>query len=124
MLLKRLSSLQKKTRSVKRLLISATVLTRWYSSVKSFSTKTATNSTRQTKLQEALKGDDIEAIKAKQEELQTKFYEISEKLYKAAGGAQGFDPNNMGGAGFDPSNMGGAGAQGDNYTEAPFTDVD
>ncbi len=75
-------------------------------------------------LKEALKGDDIEAIKAKQEELQTKFYEISEKLYKAAGGAQGFDPNNMGGAGFDPSNMGGAGAQGDNYTEAPFTDVD
>jgi len=75
-------------------------------------------------LKEALKGDDIEAIKAKQEELQTKFYEISEKLYKAAGGAQGFDPNNMGGAGFDPSNMGGADAQGDNYTEAPFTDVD
>ncbi len=72
-------------------------------------------------LKEALKGDDIEAIKAKQEELQTKFYEISEKLYKAAGGAQGFDPSNMGGAGFD---QGAAGAQGDNYTEAPFTDVD
>ena len=72
-------------------------------------------------LKEALKGEDIELIKSKQEALQAKFYEISEKLYKAAGGAQGFDPNNMG-AGFDPN---AAGAQGgDNYTEAPFTDVD
>ena len=67
-------------------------------------------------LKEALKGDNIDDIKAKQEALQNKFYEISEKLYKAAGGAQGFDPN-MGGAGFDPN----AGAQGD---EAPFADVD
>ena len=67
-------------------------------------------------LKEALKGDNIDDIKAKQEALQNKFYEISEKLYKAAGGAQGFDPN-MGGAGFDPN----AGAQGD---DAPFADVD
>ena len=71
-------------------------------------------------LKEALKGTDIEAIKAKQEDLQKKFYEISEKLYKAAGGAQGFDPNAA--AGFD-ANAAGAGA-GDGYTEAPFTDVD
>ena len=71
-------------------------------------------------LKEALKGEDIELIKAKQEALTAKFYEISEKLYKAAGGAQGFDPN-MAGAGFDPN---AASAQGDNYTEAPFTDVD
>ena len=71
-------------------------------------------------LKEALKGEDIELIKAKQGALTAKFYEISEKLYKAAGGAQGFDPN-MAGAGFDPN---AAGAQGDNYTEAPFTDVD
>ncbi len=69
-------------------------------------------------LKEALKGTDVEAIKAKQEDLQKKFYEISEKLYKAAGGAQGFDPNAA--AGFDAN----AGAQGDNYTEADFTDVD
>ncbi len=72
-------------------------------------------------LKEALKGEDIELIKSKQEALQAKFYEISEKLYKAAGGAQGFDPNNMG-AGFDPNAAGTQG--GDNYTEAPFTDVD
>ena len=72
-------------------------------------------------LKNALKGEDIELIKSKQEELQKKFYEISEKLYKAAGGAQGgFDPN--AGAGFDP-NAGAQGAQGDGYTEAPFTDV-
>ena len=71
-------------------------------------------------LKEALKGEDIELIKSKQEALTAKFYEISEKLYKAAGGAQGFDPN-MAGAGFDPN---AAGAQGENYTEAPFTDVD
>ena len=71
-------------------------------------------------LKEALKGDDIELIKTKQEALQAKFYEISEKLYQAAGGPQGFDPN-AAGAGFDPN---AAGAQGDGYTEAPFTDVD
>ena len=72
-------------------------------------------------LKEALKGTDIEAIKTKQEALQTKFYEISEKLYQAAGGAQGFDPNNMAGGaqGFDPNAQGG-----DGYQEAPFTDVD
>ncbi|MBO5461872.1 MAG: molecular chaperone DnaK [Clostridia bacterium] len=73
-------------------------------------------------LKEALKGDNIDNIKSKQEALQAKFYEISEKLYKAAGGAQGFDPNAAAGAGFDPNAA--AGAQGDNYTEAPFTDVD
>ena len=69
-------------------------------------------------LKEALKGDNIEAIKEKQEALTKKFYEISEKLYQAAGGAQGFDPS---AAGFDPNAA--AGAQ-DGYTEAPFTDVE
>ncbi|WP_419509493.1 molecular chaperone DnaK, partial [Candidatus Allofournierella excrementavium] len=53
-------------------------------------------------LKEALKGSDIEAIKAKQEDLQKAFYAISEKVYKdaaAAGqaaGAQGAGPD-MGG---------------------------
>ena len=73
-------------------------------------------------LKEALKGTDIEAIKAKQEDLQKKFYEISEKLYKAAGGAQGFDPNAA--AGFDANAAGAGAGAGDGYTEAPFTDVD
>ena len=40
-------------------------------------------------LREALKGTDLEAIKAKQEALQQKFYTISEKLYKDAAAAQG-----------------------------------
>ncbi len=43
-------------------------------------------------LKEALKGEDMDAIKAKQEELTKKFYEVSEKVYKAAApqdGAQG-----------------------------------
>ena len=35
-------------------------------------------------LREALKGDDSEAIKAKQEELQKAVYAISEKVYKEA----------------------------------------
>ena len=55
-------------------------------------------------LKEALKGEDIEAIKAKQEELQKELFAVSEKVYKAAnpqgtenaqpqGGAQNGDPN-------------------------------
>ncbi len=44
-------------------------------------------------LKEALKGEDIEAIKSKQEELTKAFYAVSEKVYKAsapqAGGAAG-----------------------------------
>ena len=68
-------------------------------------------------LKEALKGEDIDLIKSKQEELQTKFYEISEKLYKAQGGAQGFDPN--------AASQGGAqgGTDENGYYEAPYTDV-
>jgi molecular chaperone DnaK len=47
-------------------------------------------------LKEALKGTDIEAIKSAQETLQQKFYEVSQKMYQAAGpqpDAQGYDPN-------------------------------
>ena len=71
-------------------------------------------------LKEALKGEDINLIKSKQEALQAKFYEISEKLYKAAGGAQGFDPNAA--QGFDPHAAQG-GTDENGYYEAPFTDV-
>ena len=39
-------------------------------------------------LKEALKGEDIEAIKAKQEELTKSFYAVSEKIYQAAAAAQ------------------------------------
>ena len=71
-------------------------------------------------LKEALKGEDINLIKSKQEALQAKFYEISEKLYKAAGGAQGFDPSQA--QGFDP-NAAQGGTDENGYYEAPFTDV-
>ena len=71
-------------------------------------------------LKESLKGEDINLIKSKQEALQAKFYEISEKLYKAAGGAQGFDPNAA--QGFDP-NAAQGGTDENGYYEVPFTDV-
>ena len=64
-------------------------------------------------LKEALKGEDINLIKSRQEELTAKFYEISEKVYKAAAeqaqaqqGADGAQPGNDAG-----------------YTEASYTDV-
>ena len=69
-------------------------------------------------LKEALKGADINLIKSKQDELQAKFYEISEKIYKQANpqgapGAEGFDPNQA--QGYDAGN---------DYTEANYTDVE
>ncbi len=64
-------------------------------------------------LKEALKGEDINLIKSRQEELQAKFYEVSEKLYKAAQEAaqaqQAAD---------------GAAPGGDGYTEANYTDAE
>ena len=39
-------------------------------------------------LKEALKGSDIDTIKAKQEELQKAFYAVSEKMYQQAAQAQ------------------------------------
>ncbi len=65
-------------------------------------------------LKEALKGEDIEAIKTKKEELEKKFYAISEKIYKAAAEAQQA-------AGAD-ANANGANA--DNVYEADFKDAD
>ena len=72
-------------------------------------------------LKQALTGTDTAAIKAATEELTQVFYKVSEKLYQAAGGAQG--------AGFDPSQAGGvnpgAGAQGgQDYYDADYTVVD
>ena len=49
-------------------------------------------------LKEALKGTDIEAIKAKQEAVQKAFYAISEELYKNAQAAQGAQPGADAGA--------------------------
>ena len=77
-------------------------------------------------LKEALKGTNIDDIKAKQEELQKAFYAISEKMYQQAAAqqqaAQGqAGPNNMGGnpGGQNNNNNGGD----DGYVDADFTEV-
>ena len=69
-------------------------------------------------LKEALKGEDIEAIKAKQEELQKEIYAVSEKVYKAAADAQAA----AGGAQQAPNAD--AGNSDPNVYEADYTDVD
>ena len=70
-------------------------------------------------LKEALKGEDTELIKSKQEELTQAFYKISEELYKQAQAAQGgANP----GAGYDPN--AGAAPNSDGYYDADFKDVE
>ena len=76
-------------------------------------------------LKEALKGTDIDAIKAKEEELQKSFYAVSEKIYKAqaeaaqAAGAAGA-PGADAGAGSAPGSDG----NGDGYVDAEYKDAD
>ena len=72
-------------------------------------------------LKSALTGTDTAAIKTATEELTQAFYKISEKLYQAAGGAQGagFDPSQ---AGCDPNCGGDCGYQ--DYYDADYTVVD
>ncbi len=65
-------------------------------------------------LKEALKGEDVDAIKAKQEDLQKEIYAVSEKIYKAA--------NPQGEAGAQGAAEGGNADP--NVYEADFTDVD
>ena len=65
-------------------------------------------------LKEALQGEDIDAIKARQEELQKEIYAVSEKVYKAAAEAQQA-AGNQADANAQPD---------DNVYEADFTDVD
>lgn len=68
-------------------------------------------------LKEALKGEDIDAIKSKQEELTQQFYKISEELYKQAQAqAQA--------QGGQESGADGAAPGGDGYYDADFKDVD
>ena len=81
-------------------------------------------------VKEALKGTDIEAIKNASKELEESFQKVATTVYQqaaaaqqATGGAQGFDPNNMGGM----NGMNNGGAQGgsnggDDVVDAEFTD--
>ena len=66
-------------------------------------------------LKEALKGEDINLIKSRQDELQAKFYEISEQLYKQA--SQAAADAGADGEQAPPADDAGG------YTEADFTDV-
>ena len=68
-------------------------------------------------LKEALKGSDVEAIRAKQEELQKAFYAISEKVYKEAAQAQ---QAAQGGAQETPNNGGAQTDGGDNVVDADY----
>ncbi len=74
--------------------------------------------TKLNALKEALKGDNLDAIKSAQDDLQNKFYEVSQKLYQAAQAAQGA----QGAPGADPNAQAGANDAG--YTDADFTEVD
>ncbi len=68
-------------------------------------------------LKEALKGTDVEAIKAKQEDLQKKFYDVSAKVYQAAQAAQQQgQPNGAQQEGAQPNN--------DNVVDADYREVD
>ncbi len=66
-------------------------------------------------LKEAVKGEDIDLIKAKQEELQKELYAVSEKLYKAAAAEQQAQQQ---------AQQNGQQANADNVYDADFTDVD
>ncbi|MCC8016619.1 MAG: molecular chaperone DnaK [Clostridiales bacterium] len=74
--------------------------------------------TKNEALKEALKGDNSDAIKSAQDDLQNKFYEVSQKLYQAAQQAQ----NAQGAPGADPNAQQGGSDQG--YTDAEFNEVD
>ena len=73
-------------------------------------------------LKEALKGDNEDAIKSAQEDLQNKFYEVSQKLYEAAQQAQGGAQAGPHGAGYNPNAQAQGGGQ--EYTDADYTEVD
>ena len=77
-------------------------------------------------LKEALKGTNIDEIKAKHKELEETFQKIATNVYQQAAQAQ----QAAGGQGFDPNNMGGGAAQnggannGDDVIDAEFTDAE
>ena len=76
------------------------------------------------KVKEALKGNDIAAIKAATESLTQAFYKVSEKLYAQAAPQDGQQPGGpgAGGAGFGGQQPGGNG--GDDVVDADYTVVD
>ncbi len=72
-------------------------------------------------LKEALKGDNMDDIKAKKDELTEKFNKVAETMYQAAAA----QAQAAGGAAGDASAQGGAQQKGDDgYYEADYTDVE
>ena len=70
-------------------------------------------------LKEALKGTDTEAIKKAQEELQTAFYAVAERIYKEQGAqAQSAAQTDVQGEGTSS-----AGGSDDNVVDADYTDA-
>lgn len=76
-------------------------------------------------LKEALKGEDIDAIKAKKDELTEKFNKVAEEMYRAAA-AQAQNAQGAQGAQGGPTDAGAqnAGKGDDGYYEADYTDVE
>ncbi len=71
-------------------------------------------------LKEALKGENIDAIKSAKDELQKAFYEVAQRVYQQTGGNPGGDPG-MGGAGAAGGSMGGN--PDDNIVDADYRDA-
>ena len=71
-------------------------------------------------LKEALKGDNMDDIKAKQDELQKAFYAVSEKLYQQAAAAQ---QAAQGAAGADAGQQAGGQPNDDGVVDADFKEV-
>ena len=80
-------------------------------------------------LKEALKGTDVESIKARTKELESTFQPIATRIYQQAAqaqqaaGGQGFDPNNMGGMGGMNGGAQDPQGNGDDFIDGNFTDV-
>ncbi len=70
-------------------------------------------------LKNALSGQDMNLVKEKQEALQSKFYEVSAKMYQQAAPEQGPDMGGAAGAG-----SANAGNNGEDYADVDYTDVD
>ncbi|MCL2579135.1 MAG: molecular chaperone DnaK [Oscillospiraceae bacterium] len=77
----------------------------------------ATLNEKKDALKQVLTGSDMDAIKAKQEELQKALYEVSSKLYQAAQPEGGPIPD-MGAENYNPN-----GAGDDGYVDADYTEV-
>ncbi|MBR3534558.1 MAG: molecular chaperone DnaK [Oscillospiraceae bacterium] len=72
-------------------------------------------------LKAALKADNVDDIKAKTEELQKAFYDLSSKVYQAAGAAAGQDPNAAAGGAADAGNVNDK--KDDNVVDADYTEA-